>query len=122
MLFENQHPVKTLQGIRDAIGILSKLTTEDVKNIAAEIGNKAVNATPGEAAHAAGYVVGTVIVEALLAKGAGAALSALGKTKAGAKFLARIGKLKELTNLGTAKVAEAFTDEAAGLAKQKFFQ
>ncbi len=63
-----------------------------------------------------------MIVEALLAKGAGAALSALGKTKAGAEFLARIGKLKELVSLGKAKVAEAFTDEAAGLAKQKFFQ
>ena len=116
------HPIETFQGIGDALGILSKLTAEDLKNIAAELGSKAANATPGEAAHAAGYVVGTVIVEALLAKGAGAALSALGKTKAGAEFLARIGKLKELVSLGKAKVAEAFTDEAAGLAKQKFFQ
>ncbi len=107
------HPIKTLQGIGDALGILSKLTAEDLKNIAAELGTKAAGATPGEAAHAAGYVVGTVIVEALLAKGAGAALSALGKTKAGAEFLARIGKLKELVNLGKAKVVEAFSDEAA---------
>ncbi len=61
-------------------------------------------ATPGEAAHAAGFVVGTVVVEAILAKGAGAALSALGKTKAGAEFLARIEKLaeraSELANVG----------------------
>ncbi len=107
------HPIETLQGIRDALGILSKLTAEDLKNIAAEIGTKAAGATSGEAAHAAGYVIGTVIVEALLAKGAGAAFSALGKTKAGAEFLARVGKLKELVSLGKAKVAEAFTDEAA---------
>lgn len=113
-----RHPLETLQGIRDAVNILSQLTALDIKNIAAELGNKAANATPGEAAHAAGFVVGTV-VEAVLAKGAGAALSALGKTKAGAEFLARIGKLKELTNLGKAKVAEMFSDEAASLASQR---
>ena len=63
-----------------------------------------------------------MIVEALLAKGAGAALSALGKTKAGAEFLARLGKLKEFTNLGKAKVIEAFSDEAARLASQRIKQ
>ncbi len=116
------HPLETLQGIRDAVNILSQLSAQDVKNIVAELGSKATNATPGEAAHAAGYVVGTIAVEAVLAKGAGAALSALGKTKAGAEFLARIGKLAErtgeLANLGKAKIAEMFSDEAATLAKQ----
>lgn len=76
------HPLETLQSIRDAINVLSQLTAEDLKNIVSELGNKAVNATPGEAAHAAGYVVGTLVVEAILTKGAGAALSTLGKTKA----------------------------------------
>ncbi|MDQ3747873.1 MAG: hypothetical protein M3367_02490 [Acidobacteriota bacterium] len=116
------HPLETLQGVRDAVNILSQLTAEDVKNIAAELGNKASNATPGEAAYGAGYVVGTAVVKILLAKGTGAALSALGKTKAGAEFLARIGKLAEITNLGKAKIVEAFSDEAATVAKQKFFQ
>ncbi len=92
------HPLETLQGVRDAVNILSQLTAADVKkNIAAELGNKALNATPGEAAYGAGYVVGTAVVEILLAKGTGAALSALGKTKAGAEFLARIGKLADKT-------------------------
>lgn len=116
------HPLETLQGIRDAAGILSQLSAQDIKNIVSELGNKATNATPGEAAHAAGVIVGTVAVEAVLAKGAGAALSALGKTKAGAEFLARIGKLAErtgdLANLGKAKIAEMFSDEAAAVAKQ----
>lgn len=113
------HPIKTLQDIRDAIGILMQLTPEDLKNIVTELGNKAVKVTPGEAAYGAGYVVGTVIVEIILAKGAGAALSALGKTKAGAEFLARIGKLKELANLGKTKIAGAFSDEAALLAANR---
>lgn len=121
-----RHPLETLQGIRDAVNILSQLTAQDIKNIAAELGSKAANATPGEAAHAAGFVVGTVVVEAILAKGAGAALTALGKTKAGAEFLARIGKLAEgtgeLANLGKAKVAEVFSDEAAALAKSRLRQ
>lgn len=121
-----RHPLETLQGIRDAVNILSQLTAQDIKNIAAELGSKAANATPGEAAHAAGFVVGTVVVEAILAKGAGAALSALGKTKAGAEFLARIGKLAErtgeLANLGKAKVVKAFSDEAAALAASRLRQ
>ena len=71
-----------MQGIRDAVGILSQLSAQDIKNIAAEIGGKAANATPGEAAYGAGYVVGTVIVEAILTKGLATALTTLGKTKA----------------------------------------
>ena len=121
-------PLQTIQQIREAIVILSQLSPEDLKAITAELGNKALNATPGEAAYGAGYVVGTAIIELLAAKGAGAALSALGKTKAGAEFLARIGKLadktSELASLGKAKIAETFSDEAASLAslraRQKF--
>lgn len=121
-----RHPLETLQGIRDAVSILSQLTAEDVKNIASELGSKAANTTAGEAAYGAGYVVGTVVVEAVLAKGAGAALSALGKTKAGAAFLARVGKLAEktgeLANLGKAKIAEMFSDEAAAVATSRLRQ
>lgn len=113
-------PLQTIQQIREAIGILSQLSAEDLKNITAELGNKAVNATPGEAAYGAGYVVGTAAVEIILAKGTGAALSALGKTKVGAEFLARLGKLAdktgEIANLTKVKIAEKFSDEAASLA------
>lgn len=116
-------PLQTIQQIREAIGILSQLSTEDLKNIITELGSKAANATPGEAAYGAGYVVGTAIVEILAAKGAGAAISSLGKTKAGAAFLARLGKLAdktgELAKLAKVKVAEAFSDNAAALASQR---
>ena len=68
-------------------------------------------------------MVGIAVVEILLAKGTGAALSALGKTKAGAEFLARIGKLAdktgELANLSKTKIAGLFSDEAATLTNQK---
>ena len=113
-------PLQTISQIREAIGILSQLSTEDLKTITAELGNKALNATPGEAAYGAGYVVGTLAIEIIAGKGAGLALSALSKTKAGATFLARIGRIAEktgeLANLSKVKIVEAFSDEAANLA------
>lgn len=114
------HPLETLQGIRDAISILSQLSTEDIKNIAAELGKNAPNLTLGQAAYGAGYAVGTVAIELLLAKGAGLVFSALGKTKAGAAFLAKIGKIGEgmddIAKAGKAKLAKVFSDESAELA------
>lgn len=77
------------------------------------------NAPPNKKSEMVGELVGAAVVEILLGKGIGKAGGILAKTKTGAKLLEKADALKAATAV---KIAEAFSDEAAKVAKQRFSQ
>jgi hypothetical protein len=118
------HPLETLQTIKEAVVALSSLTTDDVAKIEKLLENKVkdtlttregINSLP----YGAGYALGTVATDVLIGKGVGIALEGLKQIKPIATLLT---KLEDLKSLAKVKVIEPFTDEAAAVAKQKFFQ
>lgn len=95
------HPVETFNNL---INELSQTWDEFKK------------APPNKKAEMLGELVGQAVVEILIGKGIGKAGGILAKTKTGAKLLEDASQLK---NAGVLKIAETFSDEAAGFARQR---
>lgn len=77
------------------------------------------NAPANKKSEMVGELVGAAVVEILLGKGIGKFGSILAKTKTGAELLEKAKLLKSAT---TAKIAEAFSDEAASAASTRLRQ
>lgn len=77
------------------------------------------NAPANKKSEMVGELVGAAIFEILLTKGVGKFGAILEKTKTGAELMEKAKLLKSTT---TAKIAEAFSDDAAKVARQKFSQ
>ncbi len=118
------HPLETLNAIKEVAVALSNLSGDDIAKITKQLENKiketvttkdGINSIP----YGAGYAAGVIAAEIVLGKGTGAALEALEGIGAIKKLLTTVKDFKEIAKV---KIAAPFTDEAAAVAKQKFFQ
>jgi hypothetical protein len=95
-----RHPVDTFNALKQELSE----TWEEFKN-----------APPSKKAEMIGELVGSAVVEILIGKGIGKAGGILAKTKTGAKLIEEANNLKKA---GALKIAEAFSDDAAEIARQ----
>jgi hypothetical protein len=94
------HPIDTFNALKQELSE----TWEEFKN-----------ASPSKKAEMIGELVGQAVVEILIGKGIGKAGGILAKTKTGAKLLEDASQMKKA---GLVKIAEAFSDDAAEIARQ----
>ncbi len=94
-------------------------TFNALKNELSESWEEFKAAPPSRKSEMLGELVGQAVVEILIGKGIGRAGGILAKTKTGAKLLEDASQLKQA---GLVKIADAFSDEAAVLAKRRFAQ
>ena len=109
-------PVGTAQALWQVIGNPSETFNALYKELE-DTSEKFKAADHVERSRMIGKLLGSVITGILIGKGAGELGALLKGTKTGAALMEKAEKLKVLT---TAKIGEAFSDEAAQLAKQKF--
>lgn len=115
------HPVETLSQIKEAISVLSSLTSEDIAKIYEQVKDSAttlvttkdgINSLP----YKSGYIVGMGVAELITAKGVGAVLKGIKGVPAITNL---VNKAEDLAALSKAKILEEFSDEAAALAGER---